>query len=166
MGTQQLLLLILSVIIVAVAIAGGIGIFQEQSKKANRDALIHDLNSMAGHCLAFLKMPASMGGGEGHWIPFDKPGHANRKEGGRLGTWLHFENYEESPRGDKFTTQNGVFWMNLASWEGDILTIVGSGNETGNDRSYKSIGHGNDGCVEVKMTISAASQAITLNILN
>lgn len=166
MGIQQILLILLSVVIVGVAISMGIFMFNQQAVSANRNAVIADINNISANSLAFIRAPRTMGGGEGNWIPYDRPGHADRSAGDALGQWLNWEDYKESSQGDKYYTGNGVYWMNLSSWEGEILTIIGSGNEKGKDHSYKSKGHGETGCVEVKMEISKVTLEMNLTILN
>lgn len=166
MGMQQMLLILLTVIIVGISISVGIHMFNVQAVNANRNAIIADLNNIAGQAIAFLMSPRSMGGGEGNWIPFDRPGHADHNAGDALGNWLNWPEYVESVSGDVYKTGNGSMWMNLDSWEAEILTIIGSGNEKGRDHSYNSESHGEDGCVEVKMTISKIDHIIHLKILN
>ncbi len=166
MGLQQILLIVLTVIIVGIAVSAGIYMFNLQAVQANRNACIADVNNIGANSLAFLRAPRNMGGGEGNWIPYDRPGHADRSAGNALGEWLSWVDYEESAQGDKYYTGNSVVWMNLSSWEGDILTIIASGNEKGRDYTYKSKGHGENGCVEVKMTISKKTKVMNLEILN
>nr|MBC8383659.1 hypothetical protein [Candidatus Cloacimonadota bacterium] len=47
MGTQQILLIVLSVIIVGIAVAVGITMFNAQSVNSNRNACIADMNNFA-----------------------------------------------------------------------------------------------------------------------
>ena len=47
MGQQQLLLIILGVIIVGIAVAVGITMFQDNAISANRDAVTNDLVQLA-----------------------------------------------------------------------------------------------------------------------
>lgn len=63
MGTQQLLLIVLSVIIVGISVAIGITMFSEGSAKANLDALTIDMQRYASACQQWAKKPLSMGGG-------------------------------------------------------------------------------------------------------
>ncbi len=63
MGTQQILMIVLSVIIVGIAVGVGITMFQNQAKTSNRQALLGDLRNFSASAIAFYKIPASMGGG-------------------------------------------------------------------------------------------------------
>jgi len=63
MGTQQILLIVLSVIIVGIAVAVGISMFNTQSVAADQQAIAADLQSFGAQVLAYLKTPTSMGGG-------------------------------------------------------------------------------------------------------
>ena len=167
MGTQQILLIVLGIIIIGIAVAVGISLSQQNIIRANRQALFSDLDHIQAHAMAFYRAPVSIGGGGRHWIPFlPGGGGADHTKGDQLGKWLGYEDYEESPQGDRFTTNNGVFWMNLSSWEGDDLTIIASGNENGNDPDYESIGHGETGCVEVRMVLTGSTGNVVYDVLN
>ena len=65
MGQQQLLLIILGVIIVGIAIAVGLQLFQAGSIGANSDAVQNDLMNIAAHADQHRIRPAAMGGGAG-----------------------------------------------------------------------------------------------------
>lgn len=65
MGQQQLLLIILGVIIVGIAVAVGITLFQDNSVSSNRDAMTNDMMHLAAKARHFYSRPTSMGGG-GH----------------------------------------------------------------------------------------------------
>lgn len=63
MGQQQLLLIILGVIIVGIAVAVGITMFQDNAVSANRDAVTNDLVQLAAKSQQFFRKPAALGGG-------------------------------------------------------------------------------------------------------
>ena len=63
MGTQQILMIVLSVIVVGAAVAVGITMFNTQSQNSQRQAIVGDLQNYAAHALSYYKTPASMGGG-------------------------------------------------------------------------------------------------------
>jgi hypothetical protein len=63
MGQQQLLLIIVGVIIVGIAVAGGIVLFKSQAMGQNRDAVWTDLNQLAARAQAFYRRPSTLGGG-------------------------------------------------------------------------------------------------------
>jgi Tfp pilus assembly protein PilE len=63
MGQQQLLLIILGVIIVGIAVAVGITMFQDNAVSANRDAVTNDLVQLAAKSQQFFRKPVALGGG-------------------------------------------------------------------------------------------------------
>lgn len=62
MGTQQILLIVLSVIIVGVAIAVGITMFRNQAYNSNQTAVASEIQSYASQVVQWYKTPASQGG--------------------------------------------------------------------------------------------------------
>ena len=62
MGTQQILLIVLSVIIVGAAIAVGISMFNSQSYSASKSAIAADAQSFATQIVQYYKTPESQGG--------------------------------------------------------------------------------------------------------
>ena len=63
MGQQQLLLIILGVIIVGIAVAVGITMFQDSAVSANRDAVTNDLVNLGARAQQYYRRPTSLGGG-------------------------------------------------------------------------------------------------------
>ena len=63
MGQQQLLLIILGVIIVGIAVAVGITMFQDNAIDQNRSAVIADLTTLAAKAQQFYAKPITLGGG-------------------------------------------------------------------------------------------------------
>jgi len=66
MGTQQILLILLSVIIVGVAIFVGISMFNSQAYNANKTAIASDAQAFAAQVLQYWKTPESQGGAGGN----------------------------------------------------------------------------------------------------
>ena len=62
MGTQQILLIVLSVIIVGAAIAVGIDMFNRQDYTSNRSAAASDVQTYLTQVLQYYKMPTQLGG--------------------------------------------------------------------------------------------------------
>ena len=62
MGTQQILLIVLSVIIVGVAVSVGIQMFNTQKDSGAMQAIATDLQSFGAQLIAFENTPSSMGG--------------------------------------------------------------------------------------------------------
>lgn len=61
MGTQQLLLIVLGVIIVGVAIAVGITIFNNQAYNSSQQAVATELNTYATSAMQWWKTPCRPG---------------------------------------------------------------------------------------------------------
>jgi len=67
MGTSQILLIVLSVILIGVAIAAGIYMFNYQACTANRQAVIAELNVFRDKAVEYWHLPISMAGeGQDH----------------------------------------------------------------------------------------------------
>ena len=63
MGSQQLLLIVLGVIIVGIAVVVGISIFGSNADQANKDAVTQDLLRMASQAQGYYRKPTMLGGG-------------------------------------------------------------------------------------------------------
>lgn len=68
MGQQQLLLIILGVIVVGIAVAVGITMFQDNAVSANRDAVTNDLVNLASRAQQFYRRPSALGGGGNSFV--------------------------------------------------------------------------------------------------
>lgn len=68
MGQQQLLLIILGVIIVGIAVAVGITMFQDNAVSANRDAVTNDLVQLAAKSQQYFRKPTALGGGGNSFV--------------------------------------------------------------------------------------------------
>ena len=110
MGQQQLLLIILGVIVVGIAVAVGITMFQDNAVSANRDAVTNDLVNLAARAQQYYRRPTALGGGQGS-----------------------FASCVFSQLSSKPTNANGSYVLSgavLAS-----VTLTGTGVETGNDNT-------------------------------
>jgi len=65
MGQQQLLLIILGTIIVGIAVAVGITMFNDQAAATNRDEVVNDLVHYASAAQGYYRRPRILGGGGG-----------------------------------------------------------------------------------------------------
>jgi len=116
MGTQQILLIVLSVIIVGVAVAVGITMFNAQAVNSNRSACIADMNNFSASALAFYKTPTSHGGaGNDLTVLASLVGVGNYIGVGFNGT-------------DSLVTGNGGFKM---TFDTATLTFTAAGTESG-----------------------------------
>jgi len=116
MGTQQILLIVLSVIIVGIAVAVGITMFNAQSVNSNRNACIADMNNFAASALAFYKTPTSHGGAGSTLgnVAIDDVGEY-------IGV-----NYTAAS--DSLHTDNGGF---IITWTSPTITFTAAGTESG-----------------------------------
>jgi hypothetical protein len=115
MGTQQILLIVLSVIIVGVAIAVGISMFNAQAYNSNKTAIASDAQSFATQIVQYYKTPASQGGGAGALPTADATGAAT------LGSYMGW--------GAATTTnENGAFTVAITTaGASGVATITGVG---------------------------------------
>lgn len=67
MGTQQILMIVLSVIIVGIAVAVGIQMFQTQQRSAEVQAVAADLQNYGAQLEAYRNATTSQGGCGGDW---------------------------------------------------------------------------------------------------
>jgi len=65
MGQQQLLLVLIGTIVVGIAVAIGIDLFDTYLEGANRDAVVGDLQNLSGSALNYYHRSKYMGGGGG-----------------------------------------------------------------------------------------------------
>ena len=68
MGQQQLLLIILGVIIVGIAVAVGITMFQDNAVDQNRSAVIADLTTLEAKAQQYYAKPVTLGGGGNSFV--------------------------------------------------------------------------------------------------
>lgn len=117
MGQQQLLLLALSAIIVAMAIVVGIGLFNGSAIKANGDAVRQDILNIAGRLEQYYRTPTELGGGN-HSFPstlsFPDIGLYYNQDGSNAGS-----------------TYSNLYGTYVLSVDGSSVTISGTGNEAG-----------------------------------
>lgn len=71
MGTQQLLLIVLGVIIVGIAVVVGITIFGTNAEQANKDAITQDCLRVAAAAQGYFNKPVMLGGGGGSYDGID-----------------------------------------------------------------------------------------------
>ncbi len=117
MGTQQILLIVLSVIIVGVAIAVGITMFRTQAYNANQTAIASEVQQYAAEVIKFYKTPVSQGGsGQGEVAPTQT----------NVSTFIGF-----NPATFISTSENGVFKVTTAN--ATSVTIEGIGKELRNN---------------------------------
>mgnify|MGYP000224059278 CR=1 FL=1 len=127
MGQQQLLLIVIGVIIVGIAIVVGIQLASTSAQNANRDAVIADLNNIGMYAQEYYRKPSSMGGGGNSFTGWTIPPSLTK-------------------------TGNGTYTATVGA---TVVTIVGTGNEKGNDGTNK-----------VKATAVVTATNITVTVDN
>ncbi len=70
MGQQQLLLIVLGIIIVGIAIAVGVNMFQQSAVDTNRQSMISDLTNLAAKAQRYYRTPQELGGGAQNFLNF------------------------------------------------------------------------------------------------
>jgi hypothetical protein len=70
MGSQQLLLILVGVLMIGLMIAFGIMMFVDSASASNRDAVANDLAQFASKAQAYQKKPKCIGGGGGSFVGF------------------------------------------------------------------------------------------------
>ena len=108
MGQQQILLIVLGVIIAGVAVVVGLSLFNSNSVSANRDGIANDMNNLATLARQYYNKPQALGGG----------GYS-------------FNGWDITTSG-LASTANGTYTATVAD---QLVTIVGTGIQTGNDGS-------------------------------
>jgi Tfp pilus assembly protein PilE len=139
MGQQQLLLIILGVIVVGIAVAVGITMFQDNAVSANRDAVVNDLVNLAARAQQYFRRPTSLGGGQNSFNGLSADATGLKK----------LVNTNASP----WVNANGQYAIITAGTD-SMVVIEGTGNEIGNDGSGK---------VKVTMEVRATRQVTTVN---
>jgi hypothetical protein len=123
MGTQQLLLIVLGVVIVGVAIAVGITLFKSNAEATNRDQVVSDLENLGSVAQQYYRKPISFGGGEGNFQNFSLPplDTANGNGSFSLSTSL--------PSGAGYVAGS----VAPISSSQQVIYIIGCGNELGDN---------------------------------
>ena len=82
MGQQQLLLVILGLIIVAIAIAVGITFFGASSSESNKDGITAGLTGIASDAYQYKIRPTSLGGGRPAYTGYSVPAKMLKDDNG------------------------------------------------------------------------------------
>ncbi|MCX8055978.1 MAG: hypothetical protein N3F03_00025 [Ignavibacteria bacterium] len=110
MGQTQILLIVIGAMVVGISIIVGINLASNFARNANRDAVINDINNIAVYAKQYYHKPVALGGGGNSYINFTTPPHMD-------------------------TTENGTYFA--IGLSGNLLIIIGTGNEIGNDGTTK-----------------------------
>ena len=84
MGTQQLLLIVVGTIVVALAIYAGINLVGNYFEDSNRDQLITTLNDLSVFATEYYKKPSEHGGGGGSYSGWTLPKQFKKTDIGKF----------------------------------------------------------------------------------
>ncbi len=145
MGQQQLLLIVLSVLIVGVAVAVGVTMFQSNAVESNRQAVISDLVNYAAKAQRHYRTPTQLGGGSRSFDAFylspTDTGNANGS----------YSVATSAPSGTAYVSGS----MTAISSSSGEMYIVGCGKEVGDN-----------GSTVVKASIRVTPDSMITSILN
>ena len=127
MGQQQLLLIALAMLIVGLAVVVGINQFSTGSSSSNRDSVVSDLVNLGSMAQQYYRKAGALGGGGNSFTGWTVPTQFS-------------------------TTGNGTYTATTAA---QSVTIVGTGNQIGND-----------GTNSVKVTMVVGPNSITSTTIN
>lgn len=147
MGQQQLLLLVLGIIIVGIAVAAGIQMFNSAAIDANRNAVTMDVLNLGSKAQQFYKKPPSMAGGGGNFRNFTVGALdlLNANGAYRLATAVPATKVTAVPA---VGTTNTIGTSQTAQ-----IYIIGYGTETGNDGTNLVMVYGTVTPISVVSTI-------------
>jgi len=124
MGTQQILMIVLSVIVVGAAITIGIQMFDTQYQNQVKNALVQDLQRMGVEAQAWYRTPIMAGGG-GNYLDRQQAGSDSAPvPTDILVKILQYvdRNANTSTSSNQIHNENGDFTF---SWTEPVLTITG-----------------------------------------
>ncbi|MBI1804717.1 MAG: hypothetical protein HY033_10525 [Ignavibacteriae bacterium] len=82
MGSQQLLLYILGVVIILIVMATMVFLFREYEISSNKDAILIDLHTVVADIDQYCMRPATMGGGDGSYDGYTIPSRLSSNDNG------------------------------------------------------------------------------------
>jgi hypothetical protein len=114
MGSQQLMLIVIGMVIAGISVAIGVWMFIDQSTATNRDEISNDLIQLAAQAQKYYRRPATLGGGSNSF-------------GG-----LTLNRLTSKP-----ANANGAYALSPdpAPPSSASVTITGTGKETGTDKT-------------------------------
>ena len=148
MGQQQLLLIVLGIIIVGIAIAVGVNMFQQSAVDTNRQAVISDLTNLAAKAQRFYRTPQELGGGAQNFQNFSLGRLDTANANGSFRCYTSDPGLIGKPAPSTANTR-------IATSVTDTIYLAGWGQEDGDDPTYK-----------VMIVTSVAPTGIQTTILN
>ena len=123
MGQQQLLLIVLGLIIIAVAIIIGVDLFTASSIEKKRELLINECVNMANLAQQYYNKPLEMGGGNQSYIGWTIPAELDSTTSG---TYIieDSNNSELILMGTPFTEKGYNWYIKSTITKEDIVTEI------------------------------------------
>jgi hypothetical protein len=137
MGQQQLVLIVLGLILISISVVLGLTLFLDNSSSSNRDHVINDLQSYAGHAHSYYRKITLMGGG------------------GSSFTGITLAHLTNKFSGSQIVNVNGTY--TIASVTGTQMIIHAEGVEIGYDGTTQ---------VEANMFVRSGALTDSVAILN
>lgn len=82
MGSQQILLLVLGIVVVGIALTVGVSMMLGQSTASRKDGMISELQTLGEDARAYYIRPASQGGGGNTYLRYTIPQKLRQTENG------------------------------------------------------------------------------------
>jgi hypothetical protein len=129
MGQQQIIIVVLTTILVGIAIAVGILLFQAGKIQSNKDALTEGLMTIEANARAYYERPRSLGGGSKSYENYLIPSRLTVNENGTftldgtpLSTTLKFKAISSDDPGDyiKATLDISTQRLKITEYGGDF----------------------------------------------
>jgi Tfp pilus assembly protein PilE len=149
MGQQQLLLIVLGIIIVGIAIAVGVNMFQQSAVDSNRQNVISDLTNLAAKAQRFYRTPTELGGGAQNFQNFSLGRLDTANANGSYRCYTTAQLSADNPPAP--TTAN----TSIATSVTDTMYIAGWGKEDGDVATAK-----------VKACVAISPSSIQTTIVN
>ncbi len=152
MGQQQLLLIVLGIIIVGIAIAVGVNMFQQSAVDTNRQAMVSDLANLAAKAQRYYRTPLELGGGAQNFQLFALGRLDTANANGSYRVYNSNAPITAGPDNRPASTAN----LSITTSVTDTIWISGWGKELGD----------NDGTFPIKVVTAVAPSGIRTRIIN
>nr|MDK2851453.1 hypothetical protein [Candidatus Cloacimonadota bacterium] len=160
MGTQQILLIVLSVIIVGAAIAVGIQMFNNQAYSANKTAIAADAQGFASQIVQYYKTPESQGGlGGDFYVGGNDSNSGTLVTDANIGSFIGWG-------GATTDNDNGEYVIGLKE-DSDEIYVYGLGKEVSDNKkpAIKTTITFPAGTITAKVADVAAGTALTVTAI-
>ncbi len=145
MGTQQLLLIVLAVVVIGIAIAVGVTLFRSNAQTSNREQVIGDLENLGSKAQQFYRKPTTLAGGGNDFLNFSlQPVDTGNGNGSYAVT-------TDEPTDADFVPGSTA----PVATSKQVIYIIGCGKELGNNGSNP-----------IKAYLRVTSDSLAVTVLN